>query len=333
MIGGGTLDWAMDRAVLPGFSSVGYRLRGLAGSSPDPDGALRGRNVVVTGANSGIGAAAAESFAHLGAAVHMVVRDLGRGEDARARISEVTGSDALHLHRGDLSSLDSVRSLASQLSSELDELHALVHNAGVMTKGRSESEDGYELTLATHVLGPLLLTELLTPVLAADSAPDGPRVVFVTSGGMYTEHVDVDDLELLRRRFDGTGFYAHAKRIQTILAGQLDNRLDSLGISVHAMHPGWVDTPGVIDSMPRFHQLTSPILRSPEQGADTIVWLAAAGLPAEPGQGGRLWMDRRSRPAHRAPWTKESAAERTRLWARLSEMTGLVRTEAGARGV
>ncbi len=234
------LDWAMDRSVVPGFSSIGWRLRGLEGSSPDPEGNLRGRDVVVTGANSGIGFAACEAMAGLGARVHMVVRDRGRGEDARAAIAERTGSDDVHLHLCDVSSLDSVRALAADLDAELDGIDVLVHNAGVMTKERRTSQDGYELTLATHVLGPLLLTELLTPLLEA-RAPS--RVIFVTSGGMYTERLDAEDLELLRREFDGAAFYAHAKRIQVILTSQLDASLGGRGIHVHAMHPGWVGHP------------------------------------------------------------------------------------------
>ena len=326
MIGAGALDWAMDRTVIPGFSSLGFRARGLGGSVPDPHGSLRKRNVIVTGANSGIGAAAARGFAELGAHVHMVVRDMDKGEDARALISEISGSDDLFLHHCDISSLESVDSLADAIAAEVGDVGALVHNAGVLTPRRSSSLDGHELTLATHVLGPLRLTERLTPLLAEARSP---RVIFVSSGGMYTERLDVQDLELRRREFDGAAFYAHAKRIQVILAGQLDTRLDPLGISAHAMHPGWVDTPGVVDSLPTFHRIAGPILREPDQGADTILWLAAADQPASPGQGGQLWMDRRPRPAHRVPWTQESSADRLRLWSALHELTELDSTEAG----
>jgi dehydrogenase/reductase SDR family protein 12 len=314
------VDWLLDRTVLPGFSAIGYDVRGLADASPDPDGRLRGRHVIVTGANSGIGASAAAQFAALGAHVHMVVRDLERGADARSKISETTGSDKLYLHRCDLSSLRSVHELAASLEPALerDGLTALVHNAGMMARVRSLSEDGYERTLATHVLGPLLLTELLTPALAK-AAPS--KVIFVTSGGMYTEKLDADDLELDGRDFKATAFYAHAKRIQVILTGLLDEQLGPRGISVHAMHPGWVDTPGVVESLPRFHSTLGRILRTPAQGADTIVWLAAS-TEAET-DGGELWMDRRVRPSHRVPWTHESAEQRARLWTQLSQMASL----------
>jgi dehydrogenase/reductase SDR family protein 12 len=320
-----SLDWVLDWTIVPGFTSIGYRLRGLDDAPADPRARLRGSTVVVTGASSGIGVAAASRFAELGARVHMVVRDLDKGGDVRAAISEQTGSDELYLHRCDISSLDSVRELAVELG-ELDGIDALVHNAGVMTKERSRSADGFELTLATHVLGPLLLTELLAPALERH-APS--KVVFVTSGGMYAEHLDADDVELTKRDFRGSAFYAHAKRIQTILAGQLDRRLGARGISVHAMHPGWADTPGVVDSLPLFHRLTGPVLRTPEQAADTIVWLAASAEAER--RSGRLWMDRRVRPAHRVPWTRESATERARLWERLTEMISLnaVETDSG----
>lgn len=318
MIGSSALDWLLDRSVVPGFTAVGYRLRGLAGNSPDPGGVLRGASVVVTGASSGIGAAATEQFAALGATVHMVVRNLEKGEQARSLITERTGSEDLRLHRCDISSLASVRDLAAELGSELDGIDVLVHNAGVMTKQRTESVDGFELTLATHVLGPLLLTESLTRLLAA-RAPS--RVIFVTSGGMYAERLDADDPQLRQREFSGSSFYAHAKRIQVILAAQLEVRLAPRGITAHAMHPGWVDTPGVVDSLPRFHALLERVLRSPDQGADTIVWLAAADRPL--GEGGTLWMDRRPRPAHRVPWTRESATQRARLWTELHELIGM----------
>jgi len=288
------VDWLLDRTVLPGFSSIGYRVRGLAGSDPDPDDRLKGRPVVITGVTSGIGAAFG----------------------VRERIIDSTGNSDIHLHHGDLSSLRSVRELAAELNRDLgDGAAALVHNAGVLTHDRETSVDGHELTLATHVLGPLLLTELLTPALAG-AAPS--RVIFVSSGGMYTARLDADDLELNQREFHGPTVYAHAKRIQVILAGLLDERLEPRGITVHAMHPGWVDTPGVAEALPRFHTALAPVLRTPAEGADTIIWLAADGEPAA--AGGELWMDRRIRPAHRVPWTRETAAERARLWSNLHEM-------------
>ena len=308
------LDWLLDRTVVGGYTAVGYRLRGLDGLTPDPEGRLEGASIVLTGANSGIGAAACETFAELGAEVHMVCRDRSRGESALAEISERTGSDRLHLHVADLGDLEQVRALAAELAAELDSIDALVHNAGALLGTRERSPQGHELTFAVHVLGPMLLTHELRPQLEAAPAA---RVVFVTSGGMYTAKLDLGDLQLERRPYDGPAFYAHAKRAQVMLIGELQKRFGG-GVSFHAMHPGWTETPGVAQSLPRFNAVTKPLLRSPEAGADTIVWLAVADRPgAEPG---RLWMDRRPRPEHRVPWTHSEPGESALLYDACAEL-------------
>lgn len=311
------LDWLLDRTVVGGYTSVGYRLRGLDDSDPDPDGRLEGKRIVVTGANSGIGAAASAAFAAAGAEVHMVVRDLDRGAEARDQIRERTGSDRLHLHRCDLADLDQVRSLGAELRDSLNDLDVLVHNAGALLQERRHSPQGHEMTWAVHVLGPFLLTHELAPLLA--SGGHG-RVVFVTSGGMYTARLRLDDPQLDCRDFDGPGFYAHAKRAQVELTAELDRRLGP-DVSVNTMHPGWVETPGVAGSLPRFHSLTGPLLRSPEAGADTIVWLAAS--PQAELEPGRLWMDRRPRPEHRVPWTRGGPGEPAELYELCATLTGV----------
>jgi hypothetical protein len=86
------------------------------------------------------------------------------------------------------------------------------------------------------------------------------------------------------------------------------------------MHPGWADTPGIRSSLPRFYRATRPLLRTPAQGADTIVWLGAAGEPAH--DSGRFWHDRRSRPVHLLPWTRETPADRVSLWEQCVELSG-----------
>jgi NAD(P)-dependent dehydrogenase (short-subunit alcohol dehydrogenase family) len=106
--------------------------------------------------------------------------------------------------------------------------------------------------------------------------------------------------------------------MQVVLAQEWAQRLRDEGV-VHAMHPGWVDTPGLVEGLATFHRLTRPILRTPEEGADTIVWLAAAD---EPGRStGRFWQDRRPRPTHYLSRTREDAADRAALWALCEELT------------
>ncbi len=301
------LDTALDLSVLGGYTSVGYRIRSR-GWTPLPR--MEGKVVLITGATSGLGLAAADGYARLGATVWLAVRNRERGEVARATILEHLSEADVHLGLCDLSRLDSVRQFAERFTAEAPRLDVLVNNAGVLTKERELSADGIELTLATNVTGPFLLTQLLIPALE-HSAPS--RIVNVSSGGMYTQKLRADDLQSEQEDFDGPTAYARTKRAEVVLSEMWAQRLAGTGITVHAMHPGWADTPGVRSSLPRFYRVTRPLLRSPHQGADTIVWLGAAGEPPE--TSGGFWHDRRRRPTHLLPGTRETEVERDRLWA------------------
>jgi len=316
------LDGALDLAVVPGYSALGYRLRRRFWA-PEPKLSLEHHRVLVTGASSGIGEAICEQLARRGAVVHMLARDPDRGARARERVAVRLGIDAgvdvaerLQLELCDLADLGAVRDFAGRFAGSVDELTGLVHNAGVLTSARERSVDGHELTFATGVLAPFLLTRLLGPALRRARAA---TVVFVSSAGMYTARLTPDDLELDRREFDGPRFYAHAKRAQVVLAELLAERFEGGTTAFASMHPGWVDTPGLRDSLPRFHQLTRPILRDPGQGADTATWLIGAGDAAK--RAGEFWHDRRPRPKHLLPWTREAPADRDQLWSELIRIT------------
>lgn len=312
------IDRGFDFTVVPGYSRVGYAVRSrLESWDSDGEPRLEGWTTLVTGASGGIGAAVAERLARSGATVHMLARDRERGEDARARISERTGSDRLKLEICDVSNLASVRRFAGGFNAENPELHVLVNNAGAMPAQRTHTDEGFELSFATNVLGPFLLTELLEPALRR-GAPS--RVVNVSSGGMYSQRLQPDDLQLEQREYDPAAFYAHTKRCEVILTGLWAERLRGKGVGVHSMHPGWADTPGVRTSLPRFHKLMRPLLRDADQAADTIVWLASASEPAR--RPGSFWHDRKPRPLHRVPWTRESEADRARLWDECARLSG-----------
>jgi dehydrogenase/reductase SDR family protein 12 len=312
------LDALLEHAFLIGYTGIGYHLRRPGWNPADLDVDLTGRHVVVTGANSGLGYAISEELAALGAGLTLVVRDPDRGEEARQAIVERTANPAVGLKVADISDLAAVRDLAARVSREHERLDALIHNAGVLLDQRRESADRVELTFATHVLGPFLLTGLLAPLLQA-SAPS--RVIWVSSAGMYTQRLDVGDLQSERGDFDGTVAYAQAKRAQVMLAELWAERLAPLGVTVHAMHPGWVDTPGLQRSLPTFYRLFWLVLRSPPQGADTAVWLAAA--PGLDGQSGRFWCDRRPRPAHKLGRTRLGPDDYRLLWDECLRLSGL----------
>lgn len=313
---GDLVDRAMDRTVAPGYTRIGYAVRSrLPGwpADPAPD-ALAGRDVLVTGASSGLGVQSARELAALGARVHLVVRDRGKGEGVMAELAGEAGP-VFRLWTCDLGDLDDVRRLAADLVAADVHPQAVVHNAGAMPPRRTESPQGHELSMALHVLAPVLLTELLLPVL-----PPGARVVLVTSGGMYAQRLRADDPEYRRGEYSPTTAYARSKRAQVELLPQLQRRWGAAGVTVHATHPGWADTPGVVDSLPTFHRLTGPLLRDLHQGADTTTWLAATE-PAP--DGGRLWHDRRPRPFALTARTRAAEADRAALWRWVREQTGL----------
>ena len=148
---------------------------------------------------------------------------------------------------------------------------------------------------------------------------------------MYTARLDADDPQLERRSYDGPRFYAHAKRAQVALNRVWSEHFPADRIAFHAMHPGWVDTPGLRSSLPRFRRLMRPLLRDARQGADTIVWLGTE--PAlEPPTGG-FWQDREPRPEHRLRWARETAEERERVWKECERLTAASEARRSATSI
>lgn len=299
------LDRLLDPTVVFAFDRSGYRRHSRGFLAADLDVDLSLRTALVTGANSGIGRATAAGLARLGAQVWLLCRNLERGEEARDALRAETGNPRVNLARVDMADLGSIDQLVAEIG--VAAVDILIHNAGVLPDTRSLTRDGLELTLATHIAGPLRLTRGLRSRMR-----HGSRVIWVSSGGMYTQKLDVAAMLEADGAFDGVAQYARTKRAQVVLAAMQAERLQARGIDVHAMHPGWADTAAVRSSLPRFHRVTRAILRTAEEGADTAVWLAACHRLA--GQTGGFWFDRREQDPHMAPWTRESAAERERLW-------------------
>ena len=313
------LDAALDRSVLLGYSKIGSQLRKAWWPADPLPGALAGKRVVVTGATSGIGEAMATSFARLGATVHL----LGRNEEKVRRSAELVRgqvSGAVVIEEVcDVGDLDAIRAWTDDLSGRLDVLHGLVHNAGAMPKERAQTAQGHEIQLATHVLGPHLMTERLLPPLRN---ADGSSVVFMSSGGMYTAPLDADDLESASGDYDGVRVYARTKRMQVVLADAWAERSAGTDVRVESMHPGWAETPGVATSLPTFQKFTRPLLRDTTDGADTAVWLVATRPASNPPH---FWHDRAQRPSTFGWQRAEDATVVTRFLDEVSELTGTTR--------
>jgi NAD(P)-dependent dehydrogenase (short-subunit alcohol dehydrogenase family) len=316
------LDPFLDASVVFSFDRTGYARHSRHFAPADLDVDLSGRVVVVTGANAGLGRVVSRELARLGADVWMVCRNRERGEAARLEAAAASHSGRVHLAIADLADLSSVRAVAGALPAR--RIDVLVNNAGVLLDAREQTADGLERTLATNLVGPHLLTTLLLPRLRASR--DG-RVITVSSGGMYTQRLDVVGLTAdSSETFDGVAAYARTKRAQVVLSELWAEREPS--ITWCAMHPGWADTPGVRSSLPRFRQVTRAILRTPEEGADTITWLAAC--PAVRGQTGKFWFDRRPVATHYLPWTREEPGARAALWQAVEEWSGVTRPSRAA---
>ncbi len=312
------IDDVLELTVLGSFSRVGVAVRRRLFRWGDPaPRALAGRTVLVTGPTSGLGRAATDRFASLGARVILLGRSEERLAGVRDELTGRHGDDRFPVVVADMGSLASVRGAVAAILATEDRLDVVVDNAGSIFGDRRIGPDGIEATLALLVVGPFALVSGLLPLLRRTS---GSRVIAVTSGGMYTQSLPLDDLQYQDGDYAGPRAYARAKRAQVALMREWARRLRGDGVAMAAMHPGWADTPGLAATLPSFHRLMRPLLRTPIEGADTIEWLAT--LPdAMPATGG-LYLDRRRRPFDRIPSTRLSAAGRRHLWDRVVALTG-----------
>jgi NAD(P)-dependent dehydrogenase (short-subunit alcohol dehydrogenase family) len=298
------------------FSRLGYRRRARRWSDRPAEDALAGKTCLVTGGNAGLGFAAAAALAGMGAHVDLLCRSRERGAAAAAELAQL-GAGSIGLEVVDLGDNESIDQLLARLAHPA--IDVLIHNAGALLDRRVDTRDGLETTLAVHVVGPQRLTRGLLPRLKAAPAP---RVIYVSSGGMYSERLSVAELLAPPTPFQGVRAYARAKRAQVALVEMWAAREPAIGF--YAMHPGWADTEGVRTSLPGFYRATRRWLRSPAEGADTAVWLAASATLPMPS--GAFVFDRRPAPRHIVPGTRADAAEHERLW---SEVERLAQAPSG----
>jgi NAD(P)-dependent dehydrogenase (short-subunit alcohol dehydrogenase family) len=275
-----------------------------------------GKVALVTGGTSGIGKATAMALAAMGADVVVVGRDRERGERAAEEIRAQTGG-RVDLALADLSSQAEVRNLAEEFKRRYDRLDVLVNNAGLVQSTRTETVDGLESTFAINHLAPFLLTNLLLDVLKK-SAPS--RVVTVSSEAERWGNIDFDDLQS-KKKYRGFPVYGMTKLANIMFTYELAERLEGTGVTATCMHPGAVNTRfGTSNRGPMtlLFRLFKPFMRTPDQGADTVIWLASS--PEAEGLSGRYYADRK--PLKPKKIANDPAACR-RLWEESERLTGL----------
>jgi len=271
--------------------------------------ALRGRQVLLTGATNGIGLAAAEALAARGANVAMVGRAESRTKAAKALVEAGAAPGVVvSTHLADLSSQAAVRKLAAEVVARYDKLDVLVNNAGAMYTTRQVSVDGIELTWAVNHLAPFLFTKLLLDRLKA-SAP--ARIITTASGAHLGATIPFDDLNA-ERSYRGFGRYKETKLANILFTSELARRLEGSNVTAHSFHPGFVASGfnrnnGLLMDMAML--LLRPMSRNVQKGAETLVWLVTS--PDVVRSNGRYYVDLQARLP--SPEAQEIATAR-RLW-------------------
>lgn len=319
----GFLDTLMERTVIPSFSSIGFGVRKrLFDWRPLKDYDLSDQIVVITGATSGIGEAAAERYARMGATVVIVARNPEKTETLVNELRERSGNENIDSVIADLGELDAVCDACMQLQARYERIDTLAHNAGALFNERRRASSGTDLSVELMVAAPFLMTGLCLPLLSAGDTPG--RVLTMSSGGMYTEALTVDKLQMSDEHYQGAQQYARAKRAQVTLNRVWAERIHQSQCVYHALHPGWVDTPGIQEALPGFSKVLGPLglLRSADVGADTLVWLSADDQALK--SSGAFWHDRAVRSEFMSERTREADTEerRERLWNWCESHTG-----------
>jgi NAD(P)-dependent dehydrogenase (short-subunit alcohol dehydrogenase family) len=281
------------------------------------NGGMESKVVLITGGTSGIGRATATALAAMGAEVVVIGRSRERGESAVEEIRDTSGTGRVSLMLADLAVQAEVRGLAEEFRERYDRLDVLVNNAGIIQSKRTETPDGIELTLAVNHLAPFLLTNLLLDLLKK-SAPS--RIITVSSEARRGAKIDFEDLQS-ERRYRPFKVYGMTKLANILFTYELAERLEGTGVVANSLHPGGVNT-NFGNNNRSFGTLIfrafKPFMRTPEQGADTVVYLAVS--PEAGKMTGRYLTDRKVVFSFEDP---HDEVVQKRLWEVSEELTNL----------
>ncbi len=279
---------------------------------------MNGKTVIITGGNSGIGKATAAALAKKGAEVIIACRSKSRGEQARQEISKTTGSKLVRLMHLDLADFGNVRNFAEEFKRNYKKLDVLINNAGVLSTVRRTSRNGYELQFAVNHLGHFLLTaQLFDCIKKADCG----RIINVTSGGHRLGKIRFDNI-MLESGYTTFGAYARTKLANVLFTYSLAEKAKKYNISVNCLHPGVVATPIILNKRENtakrlIMKLENLVFKSPEKGAETIVFLASD--PDLAGSTGMYWANKKTLKSGKRSYDRECAEQ---LWVLSEELTG-----------
>jgi NAD(P)-dependent dehydrogenase (short-subunit alcohol dehydrogenase family) len=280
---------------------------------------MKGKTVLITGADGGIGREITRALAKQGAALVMACIDVNDARPVWEEMKESTGNSVIDVMQLDLASLASIRSFVGSFSEKYPKLHVLINNAGVYCAKRGETIDGFEKTIGINYLGPFLLTHLLLPVMK--QTPEA-RIVNVSSNACFQGRLNLDNLQL-QKGYQGFKAYANSKLAIVLFTLELAERLKDSGITVNAVHPGHVAT-NIWNMWPgKWYQsllfrIIRRFARTPEEAAHNSVFLACSDEVK--GVTGTYFDDRK--PKALSPACRDVTL-RKRLWELSEKLTGL----------
>lgn len=235
---------------------------------------MEGKTILITGANSGIGFATARNLAEQGCHIILVCRNEKRGEEARQYIMDATGNREMDLLVADLSSQQDIRRLAEQVEQHYSKIDVLINNAGGVFGQYQVSEDGFEMTFAVNYLAPFLLSHLLLDKLKVSGSG---RIINIASVMQDKKFNPDDAINQTSSSYSGMQAYKTAKTAVLMMTYYMGKRLADSGITVNALHPGFIYTPQATRMSPKlFRPLMKLFSKNPEQGAARPVYLAAS---------------------------------------------------------
>jgi dehydrogenase/reductase SDR family protein 12 len=297
----------LDYSIIYSFDKTGYK-RHAKRFSPLNSAKFAGKHYLVTGGTRGIGLSVTKSLLKMGAEVTVTARS---SKDFDKNLANQPNAYFAEL---DLVNFDQI--MATQFSV----FDGVVLNAGGMPESLSVHDDQFDTIFGSQVAGHyVLLKRLIDDGLLKYKA----SVHWVASGGMYFQKLKLDDLDWEQTAYDKVKSYANAKRAQVIINELLAQRMK--GYVFSCSHPGWVGTQALAQSLPAFTKKLGNRLRTPAQGADTILWCLEQGTKLK---GGLFWFDRKSRMTNPFFWTKERESDRLALWNLLESTWHKVKNQA-----